>query len=124
MDLLTAVDQLAALPDAELDALLPDDAMARCVQAGVGRGIVVLSFLVGGISLSGQLDDCRDTNNLREAFRHFRSLWDSDVFTDEQWSDAATDVFQEIEQDAMRIAMQIGESIESKRRQFTRAELN
>ena len=53
-------------------------------------------LLTAGVKLSGQMDECETLDDLREAFDHFAALQSSDVFTGEQWNQAALEVFHEL----------------------------
>ncbi|MBI2480289.1 MAG: hypothetical protein HYV60_17145 [Planctomycetia bacterium] len=53
-------------------------------------------MMVAAASLSGQLDDCLDDDDLDDAVRHFLSLFNSEVFTLAQWQAEIMRCFDEL----------------------------
>lgn len=119
MKTLDAAELLSELPTDELESLLPEDAFARCTAHECNRRGLVVTFLASAAELSGQLAECRDLDDLRGAIGYFRGLWDCEVIDADAWSAAANDLFGQMEEDALRLAMQMGRNAP-----FTQAELN
>jgi hypothetical protein len=119
MNILDAAELLSELPTDELESLIPDDAFARCAAHDCNRRGLLVTFLASAVELSGQLNDCRDLNDLRVAIGHFNGLWSAEVIDADAWSAAANELFGRMEEDALRLAMEIGRNAP-----FTQAELN
>jgi hypothetical protein len=119
MQVLDAAELLGDLPTDELETLLPADAFARCTASECNRRGVLVTFLASAAELSGQLPECSTIDDLREAIGYFRALWDMETISAESWSASANDLFARIEEDALRLAMEIGRNAP-----FSQAELN
>jgi hypothetical protein len=124
MQNLEAAHLLAELSPADLQSLMPCDADARFDNGVVhGRPILTLSLIVGGIEVSGRLDDCETIDDLREAFSHFVSLWSGGIISGDQWSEAADYALAEIEAFTLQQAMAMGDEL-ARNAPFSQAEMN
>jgi hypothetical protein len=96
MQALDAHAMLADLDGDELIEWLPQDALAEGADHTMLRLYAPL-LIVGGISLSGMLDDAQTVDDLREAAQHFSTLLSCGVASWEQWGSSTRDLFDELE---------------------------
>jgi hypothetical protein len=124
MDVLEAHAFFRELTLDEQRRLMPaDTAITSTNNSGLDDRAMLPCFLASAAQLSGQLSDCRTLDDLLEALASFRILFDMENIDTERWSDDATEVFRDVEEQGMAFAMALGKHI-SRNAAFSQAELN
>lgn len=52
--------------------------------------------MVAAVNLAGFLDDAKTDDDLTEGVEHFKSLWSSEIVSDEQWTRETEAVMREV----------------------------
>ena len=117
MDVLEAHSLFAGLQLDEQRRLMPlETAISSTNDSGLDDRAMLPCFLASAAALSGQLSDCHTLDDLLEALVGFRVLFDMETIDTDRWSDDATEIFRDVEEQGMALAMALGNHLERNER--------